>query len=143
MFERTARYFVTGIREEHLLVQWVTSIMIVMHWGLGLAILIGGVRRFALPTYQPLLDISHGHVWVWGLVIIASAVLMMTPLRWPNIVGLWLGMLWMIMWTTMFTVSVVESPTSAATPVVAYAGFAMINAALLTTRVIEKSDTGL
>lgn len=142
MFERTARYFVTGIREEHLLVQWITSIMIVVHWGLGIVILVGGVNRFSLPTYQPLVDISGGHVWMWGVVSCIAAALMMVPLRWPNIAGLWIGMLWMIMWTTMFAVSVVESPNSAATPVVAYAGFVMINAALLTTRVIEKSDTG-
>lgn len=136
--ERATRYFSTSPRAEHLISQWVTSVMIVVHWGLGIAILVGGRQRFSLPTYQPLIDLSNGHVWLWGLQSILAGALMMVPLKWPNILGLWLGMVFMIMWTVLFSVSVLESPTSAATPAVAYAGFAMINAALLTARVIEK-----
>lgn len=138
LLERTARYFVTGDREEHMLSQWVCSIMIVLHWGLGIAILVGGPARFSIPTYQPLVDLTNGHTWMWALQIITSGALMMVPFKWPNIVGLWLGMVWMIIWTGLFSVSVMNSPTAAATPAVAYAAFAMINAALLTARVIEK-----
>lgn len=136
--ERASRYFSTSPRAEHLVSQWVTSVMIVVHWGLGIAILVGGQARFSLPTYQPLIDLSNGNVWLWGLHSIIAGALMMVPLKWPNILGLWLGMVFMIMWTVLFSVSVLESPTAAATPAVAYAGFAMINAALLTARVIEK-----
>lgn len=138
LLERTARYFTVGKRAEHLISQWVTSVMIVVHWGLGLAIIIGGKQRFSVPSYQPLINLSGGHVWLWGVQIIASAVLMMVPLKWPSIIGLWIGMSWMIVWCGLFFVSVIEYPTSTATAAVAYAGFAMINAALLTARVIEK-----
>lgn len=138
LLERTAHYFVTGHHEGHLLSQWVTSVMILVHWGLGIAILAGGEQRFSLPTYQPLIDLAFGQTWLWGVHTCLAALLMMIPFRWPNIVGLWLGMLWMIVWTALFGMSVVQYPTSAATPAVAYAGFAMIDAALLTVRVIEK-----
>lgn len=141
MLERTARYFVTGKQSEHLLTQWVTTVMIVVHWGLGIAILVGGPQRFSPPTYQPLIDLAMGQTWVWGVHIAISGLLMTVPFRWPQIIGLWLGMVWMIMWTVLFSVSVTQSPVSAATPAVAYAGFAMINAALLTARVIEKKPT--
>jgi len=132
------RYYVVGAWEERLLTQWVTSIMIVVHWGLGLSVLIGGQQRFTVPTYQPLIDMTDGHIWLWGATIMASATLMMMPFKWPNIAGLWLGMMWMIMWASLFSVSLVQYPNAAATPVVAYAGFAMINTALLTARVMER-----
>jgi hypothetical protein len=47
-------------------------------------------------------------------------------------------MVWMIMWTSLFSVSVVKYTNAAATPVPVYAGLAMINAALLTARILER-----
>lgn len=132
------RYYVVGAWEERLLVQWVTTIMIVVHWGLGLSILVGGTARFTVPSYQPLIDMTGGHTWVWGVSSMAAAALMMVPFKWPSVAGLWLGMVWMIMWTSLFAVSLVQYPNAAATPVVAYAGYAMVNAALLTARVLER-----
>lgn len=140
--ERTARYFVTAKRAEHLISQWVTTVMILVHWGLGIAILVGGKPRFSQPTYQPLIDMVHGQTWVWGAIIALAGLMMTVPFKWPQVIGLWLGMSWMALWTGLFSVSLVQSDTAAATPAVAYAGFAMINAALLTARVIEKSDPG-
>lgn len=132
------RFYVQGAWEGRLLVQWVTTVMIVVHWGLGLAIVVGGQARFSLPTYQPLISLTDGRVWIWGLPIMVSAGLMMTPFKWPNIFGMWLGMMWMIMWTSLFFVSLVQYPEAEATPIAAYAGFAMINTALLTARVLER-----
>lgn len=137
---RLRRYFVTGAWEDRLLAQWVTSIMIAVHWGLGLAILIGGRARFSVPSYQPLIAMTEGRIWLWGLAIMASAVLMMTPLKWPNVLGLWVGTAWMIMWTTAFAVALIQYPSAAATPVVAYAGFALVNTALLTARLLERQE---
>jgi len=48
----------------------------------------------------------------------------------------------MIMWTACFSVSVVQYAGAAATPVPTYAGLAMINAALLTARVLERPQEG-
>src|SRR5690349_19777734 len=101
MLQRTHRYFVTGAHEEYLLSQWVMSIMIVVHWALGAPILIGGSTRFSLPTYQPVIDMVDGHVWIWGLILIISGTLMMAPFKWPNVAGIWIGMAWMITWTAL------------------------------------------
>ena len=136
---RRVRYYVTSKWAEHLLSQWVTSIMMIVHAGLGFAVLIGGPGRFVSPTYEPLVDIVDGRTWTWGVTILMSALLMSVPFRWPIILGLWLGMAWMIMWMTLFAVAMVTSETAAATPMVAYGGFALINAALLTARVMDKN----
>jgi hypothetical protein len=132
------RFFITGAREGRLLAEWVTAIMIAVHWGLGISVIIGGIERFTVPTYEPLIDITHGQIWIWGVWIMLSAMLMMVPLKIPNVAGLWIGMAWQIMWSSLFGVSLMQNDHAAATPVVAYAGFAMIDAALLTLRVIEK-----
>ena len=140
VLERTRRWFVVGYLEERLLAQWVTGIMIAVHWGLGLAILVGGKQRFSLSSYQPLIDLVGGQTWVWGVWIIVSAWAMMTPFKWLNVFGLWIGMCWQIMWMALVAVSVLHYPTAAATAMVAYAGFAMIDAALLTARVLDKQE---
>lgn len=132
------RYYVTNRWVEHLLSQWITSIMMVVHVCLGLAIILGGPQRFVKPTYQPLIDMVHGNTWIWGAAIITSACLMTVPFRWPIIIGLWLGMSWMAMWMGLFAVSAVSYEEAAATPMVAYGGFALINASLLTARVLDK-----
>jgi hypothetical protein len=133
------RYYVTNKWVEHLLSQWITSIMIVVHACLGAVVIIGGEQRFVKPTYQPLIDMVHGETWIWGATIILSAIFMGVPFRWPIIFGLWLGMSWMAFWAGLFAVSAVTYENAAATPMVAYGGFALINAALLTARVLDKN----
>jgi hypothetical protein len=134
------RFYVTDKWAEHLLSAWITSIMGMVHLGLGLAIIIGGKQRFIRPSYQPLIDMVNGETWLWGVAIIVSAMLMVTPFRWPIIAGLWLGMFWMIMWMSLFAYSTVMYENAASTPMVAYGGFALINAALLTARVMSKDE---
>lgn len=123
---------------EHQALAWITNIMLAVHVGLGVAVLDGGPQRFAFPTYQPLIDMVNGSTWVWGAWILAAAALMMVPARWTQIAGLWLGMTWQIMWCSLFAVAVVEYPTAGATAAIAYGGFAAIDAALLTARIIER-----
>lgn len=134
------KYFVTSGWAERLLTQWITSIMIMVHAGLGVVVIVGGRERFIPPTYQPLIDFTQGYTWIWGVWALLAAALMCTPFRWPNIIGLWLGMAWMIMWMTLFAVATMTYPNAAATPMVAYGGFALIDAALLTARVMDKTD---
>lgn len=136
--EKNKSWFVVGSLGERVLTQWVTAIMMLVHWGLGIAILVGGPTRFPPPTYQILRDLVNGNTWVWGVSILFSAVLILFPFKWLNVTGLFIGVLWMNMWMAMFIVSDLNYPDAAATPVVTYAGFAMINAALLTARVLDK-----
>lgn len=133
------KYFAKGLWVDRHLAQWVTTVMIMVHVGLAMAIVAGGSNRFSKPSYTPLIEYTHGEVWIWGVWIMFSGVLMAFPFRWPGIVGLWVGMVWHICWMSCFTIAALRYETAAATPVPAYGGFAMICAALLTARVIDKS----
>jgi hypothetical protein len=134
------RFFAQGPWVESHLAQWITTTVIMIHIGLGTAILAGGKIRFSLPSYSPLIDYSHGNVWVWGVWICVSALLMATPFRVLNILGLWIGMVWHTVWMACFTVATLRFDTAAATPIPIYGGMAMICAALLTARVIDRTE---
>lgn len=133
------KYFAKGFWVDRHLAQWVTTIIIMVNIGLGTAIFAGGVARFSIPSYRPLIEYSHGNIWIWGVWICLSAFLMATPFRWINILGLWIGMCWHIIWMACFTIATVHYETAAATPIPVYGGMAMISAALLTARVIDKT----
>lgn len=135
----TVKYFAKGLWVDQHLAQWITTIMIMVHVSLGMVIIAGGVQRFSRPSYRPLIDYVDGQVWIWACVIFSSAILMSSPFRWPNIIGLWVGMGWHICWFSCFTVAALRYPDAVATAIPAYAGFAMICAALLTARVIDKT----
>lgn len=131
------RFVLNAWTSEHAL-RWIWNIMTLVHAGLGVAVLAGGPERFSFPTYQPLVDMTNGETWIWGAWVLAAAGLMTVPARWPQIVGLWLGMAWSIMWCALFAIAVVTYPTAGATACIAYGGFAMIDAALLTARIIDR-----
>jgi hypothetical protein len=133
------KYFATGIWVDKHLAQWITMIVIMIHIGLASAIITGGVRRFSIPSYRPLIEYSGGQTWIWGVWIFVAALLMSVPFRWPNILGLWIGMFWHIIWMSCFTIAILNYETAAATPIPMYGGLAMICAALLTARVIDKT----
>jgi hypothetical protein len=120
--------------------QWVTTIVIMVNIGLGSVILVGGVDRFAIPSYNPLIDYSGGHTWIWGIWIIFAAMLISSPFRWPNVIGLWLSMFWHLIWMACFTIAMINFPMAVTTPIPMYGGMALICTALLTARVIEKTE---
>lgn len=133
------KYFAKGFWVEKHLAQWFTTIMIMVNVGLGVAVLAGGKERFTVPSYSPLIDFVNGETWIWGAWVVLAAMLMSVPFRWPNIIGLWLSAFWHIIWMACFAIAVVHYPDAAATPIPVYGGFAMVSAALLTARVIDKS----
>lgn len=134
------RFFATGPWADAHLAQWITSIMIMVHIGLGSAIFAGGLVRFSIPSYNPLIDYTHGNIWIWGVWISLSAVMMGAPFRRVNILGLWLGMAWHSVWMACFTVATMRYETAAATPIPVYGGMALVCAALLTARVIDRTE---
>lgn len=134
------KYFARGLWVDKHFAQWITTIMIMAHVGLGFTVMVGGVDRFSIPSYNPLIHYSFGYTWIWGIWILLSGVLMSTPFRWPNIIGLWLGMFWHLIWMACFTIATLNFPTAAATPIPAYGALALVCAALLTARVIEKTE---
>lgn len=131
-------FFAKGVWVDKYLSAWITSIVIMINIGLGIAILSGGEVRFSIPSYNPLVDYVHDQVWIWGIWISISALLIGTPFRWLNILGLWLGMFWHLIWMAAFTIATLRYETAAATPIPIYGGMAMISAALLTARVIDR-----
>lgn len=133
------KYFAKGFWVDKHLAQWITTIVIMVNFGLGAVIFASGSSRFTSPSYDSLSNITNGNLWIWAVWIMASAVLMSLPFRWPNIIGLWLSMLWNIIWMTGFAIAAIHDPGAAATPIPVYAGFAMVSAALLTARVIDKT----
>lgn len=136
---RKIKFYATGAWVDAHLAQWFTMIMAMVHFGLAIAILIGGVDRFSFPSYDPLVAYTHGNVWIWGVWILISAILMTAPFRRVNIAGLWLGMLWHIIWMSCFTIAAAHYDTAAATPIPIYGGLALLSAALLTARVIDNT----
>lgn len=134
------KFYAKGVWVDKHLAQWFTIIMIMAHMGLAMAVFAGGIARFSIPSYDPLIDYTNGHVWIWGVWIIVSALLMSAPFRWINIAGLFLGMCWHWIWMASFAVAAINYDTAAATPVPVYGAMAMMSVALLTARVIDKSE---
>jgi hypothetical protein len=67
-----------------------------------------------------------------------AAALMFVPTRWPQIIGLWLGMFWQIMWSVAFAIAMIKFGGAGSIEAVAFGGFALIDAALLTARIVER-----
>lgn len=132
------KYFPEGPWTAHHVASWITTVMIMVHVGLAMAIFAGGRARFETKAYEPLIDYTDGRVWLWGLWILASSALMAVPFRWFNIIGLWIGMTWHICWMSCFMIATTRYENAVATPLPVYGGYAMICVALLTARVIDK-----
>ena len=133
-------YFARGLWVDKHFAMWVTSIVILIDMGLGTAIVAGGVERFSPPSYNPLIAYSHGQTWIWGLWIAGAAILITVPFRWVTITGLWFGMFWCMIWQGCFIIAAGNSGGAPTTPIPVYGGLALLHAALLTARVIEKTE---
>ena len=118
---------------------WITNILILTHISLAIAVFVGGRDRFSLPSYEPLVHYTGGHVWVWGIWIALSAVLIIIPTKRFRIAGFWIGMMWHIVWMSCFMIAATNYDTAAATPIPMYGCLAVVNAAMLTARVIDKT----
>ncbi|MEO1960874.1 MAG: hypothetical protein ABGW82_07870, partial [Paracoccus sp. (in: a-proteobacteria)] len=57
----------------------VTMYLGVIHLGFGLSVLVGGAIRFPPPTYAPLLDLTGGYVWPYGVLYLSSGILLTQP----------------------------------------------------------------
>ena len=134
------KYFAKGLWVDKHFAQWITTIVIMINVGLGSVILVGGIDRFAVPSYNPLIDFSFGYTWIWGIWIIVAGMLISSPFKWPNIFGLWLSMCWHLIWMACFTIAMLNFDTAATTPIPMYGGMALICTALLTARVIENTE---
>jgi hypothetical protein len=83
----------------------------------------------------------NGQVWIWGVWSLLASLLMSMPFRRVNILGLWLGMAWLMMWTALFLLAVITYADAVATAMVAYGSLALVNGALLLARVLDHPDS--
>lgn len=113
-----------------------------IHIALGLAVQIGGPERFPHPNYDPLLEVSNGYVWPYGLGWILGGILMVMPCR---IQLRYLGMSIIIIlsnvWAALFAVAAYEDVEAALTPTAAYGGYALLNGTLLWLTYIHTRKT--
>lgn len=137
-FYRRVKHQAQTLEWNDQVVNWFTLIIAHVNFGLAVAVLAGGMPRMSSPSFRPLLSYSHGNVWVWGFVIAFSGGLILARWKSANVVGLWLAMVWYVLFTACFLKAVSDSPTAAATPIPVYGGFALLCAALLTDRVLRK-----
>jgi hypothetical protein len=109
----------------------------IIHLGLGLTILAGGIARFPAPTYTPLLIIDGGRVWPYGLMFMVSATLLILPGTRINFWGHWLGLVFMDAFAAIFLAAVIQDRHAGATAWWAYFSFGTIhgfNIALMLVR---------
>lgn len=102
----------------------------IIHLGFGVLIGLGGVTRFPPPTYQPLLDLTHGHVWPYGAAYLTSGLLLLGGQSWTRMTGAATGILANSSFAALFLVAVFKYPTAGATAWWAYLTLASQSAAL-------------
>lgn len=120
------------------ILEWITHIVSLVHVGLATSIIVGGFNRFNNPSMQPLIKYVDGEVWIWGIIIFVSGLLISTPFRWVSIFGLWIGMCWHFMWMASFVVAVHDKDNATATAVPMYGGMAIICAIFLLGKMLDK-----
>lgn len=107
---------------------------------LAMAILAGGNARFPLPTYQPLLELTNGQSWPWGVSIGAAAFMIMIHSQVLNLLGLAISFLWLNLISAMFVTAIVQFPGAGSTAPIPYVGLAAMHVALMVLKVVEIRD---
>lgn len=104
--------------------RWLTAYLGVINLGFALCVLIGGAIRFPPPTYRPLLDATHGHVWPYGVLFAVSTAGLLARTTWAHMIGAVLGIAAHSLFGGLFLVAVIRFPDAAATAWWAYLVFA-------------------
>ena len=131
------RAFEKGRWSAEKVLDWLLSILGSIHIGLATSIIVGGEQRFKNPSLRPLYHLVDGQVWVWGFWIFVSGILIISPFKTGEVIGLWLGMCWHFFWMACVTVAVIRIQNAAATTIPVYGGFALICTVLLTAKVLD------
>ena len=114
-------------------------LMGLVHVCLGVAIVAGGDDRFPPPTYEPLLQWFDGQVWPWGVwTLLAGLMMLLGNQRWLLIGATWIAMAWMLCAAALFGVAVVKFDNAGSTAMVAYGGYALIDAYVLRRLVFQE-----
>lgn len=116
----------------------VHTIMVLVHMGLSLVFIVSDDPRFSSASWKPLGTAIDGQWWLWGVVLGGAGLgmaLFHDHLR-LDLAFTFIAMCWMWMMAALFIVAL-KDPAASATGPVAYTGFAALNAALLTQRIMD------
>lgn len=108
-----------------------THAMGVINLALGVSVIVGGAIRFPPPTYEPLLALTNGKAWPYGLLFCLSGILMMNRRLKVLEIGTTVGLVAHNLFAAMFLVAVVRFNDAGGTAWVAYAGYAALHSMAL------------
>lgn len=101
-----------------------------VHFFLGFVTWVGGEQRFPAPGYTPLLDLSNGITWPYGIAWMLGGAIMLlckSPFR---LVGISIVVLVSNLWAALFAIAAYRDDHAPLTPIIAYGGYGLINAVL-------------
>lgn len=125
---------ITWYRAEDL----VCRVLGVVHVGLGLAVFSGGAIRFPPPTYTPLLELTNGVVWPYGIFWISAGLIMLSARkRWEQVLGLVCSIFITNLWSVLFAWAAIKYDTAGLTASVAYGGYGLLSGLLLGFMVVH------
>jgi hypothetical protein len=104
--------------------RYLTVYLGVINAGFATIVLVGGANRFPPPTYEPLLDMTGGEVWPYGVLFGISAIGLLGRGYWSRMVGCAFGIVAHSTFAALFLVAVLRFPDAAATAWWAYLAFA-------------------
>lgn len=108
-----------------------------IHISLGVATAIGGPDRFPPPGYGPLLDLTNGYTWPYGVLWAAGGTIMILAHGLWRLIGIGTVILISNLWAAMFMIAAFESPTAPFTPIAAYGGYGLVNGVLFALMVMH------
>lgn len=103
---------------------YLTRYLGVINGGFAVTVLLGGAIRFPPPTYKPLLDMTGGQVWPYGVLFAISAVGLLSRGQAARFIGCAFGIIAHSTFAALFLVAVLKFPDAGATAWWAYLAFA-------------------
>jgi uncharacterized membrane protein len=101
-----------------------------VHFLLGFVTWVGGEERFPAPGYTPLLQLSNGVVWPYGIAWMIGGAIMILCRSDFRLVGIGIVILVSNLWAALFMLAAFNDPHAPLTPMVAYGGYGLMNAVL-------------
>lgn len=101
-----------------------------IHIALGIAVLLGGPKRFPPPTYEYVLAFTGGESWPYGIMWITAGIMMTFGRGWFRYLGVGVAIFICNLWAALFLVAAFKNPNAAFTATIAYGGYGLLNGLL-------------
>lgn len=110
----------------------------VVHFLLGFVTWAGGEERFPAPGYTPLLNLSHGVVWPYGVAWMLGGAIMVICRSNARLAGIAVVVIVSNLWAALFCLAAFRDPHAPLTPIIAYGGYGLLNAVLAAFIVVHR-----